>query len=41
MRGLSDKVEATPMLRLINKRYFIEVGLNNSNQARFNFTYIF
>ena len=41
MRGLSDKVEITPMLRLINKRYFIDVGLNNSNQARFNFMYIF
>ena len=41
MRGLSDKVEITPMLRLINKRYFIDAGLNNSNQARFNFMYIF
>ena len=41
MRGLSDKVEVTPMLRLVNKRYFIELGLNNSNQARFNFMYIF
>lgn len=41
MRGLSDKVEITPMLRLINKRYFVELGLNNSNQARFNFMYIF
>jgi hypothetical protein len=41
MRGLSEKVEITPMLRLINKRYFIDVGLNNSNQARVNFMYIF
>ena len=41
MRGLSDKVEITPMLRLINKRYFVDLGLNNSNQARFNFMYIF
>ncbi len=41
MRGLSDKVEITPMLRLINKRYFVELGLNNSNQARINFMYIF
>lgn len=41
MRGLSDKVEITPMLRLINKGYFIEVGVNNSRQARFNFMYIF
>ena len=41
MRGLSEKIEITPMLRLINKRYFIDVGLNNSNQARVNFMYIF
>jgi hypothetical protein len=41
MRGLSDKVEITPMLRLINKGYFIELGANNSRQARFNFMYIF
>ena len=41
MRGLSDKVEITPMLRLINKGYFIEAGVNNSRQARFNFMYIF
>jgi len=41
MRDLSDKVEITPMLRLINKGYFIEVGVNNSRQARFNFMYIF
>lgn len=41
MRDLSDKVEITPMLRLINKGYFVEVGVNNSRQARFNFMYIF
>ena len=41
MRGLSGKTEITPMLRLINKRYFIEAGMNNSRQARFNFMYIF
>jgi hypothetical protein len=40
MRGLSDRVEITP-LRLVNKRYFVELGMNNSNQARFNFMYIF
>ncbi len=41
MRGLSDKMEITPMLRLINKGYFIEAGVNNSRQIRFNFMYIF
>lgn len=41
MRGLSDKTEITPMLRLINKGYFVEVGVNNSRQWRFNFMYIF
>lgn len=41
MRGLSDKTEITPMLRLINKGYFVEVGVNNSRQWRLNFMYIF
>jgi hypothetical protein len=41
MRGLSDKTEVTPLLRLIHNRYFIELGVNNSQQARFNFMYIF
>lgn len=41
MRGLSDKLEITPMLRLINKGYFIEAGVNNSRQIRFNLMYIF
>jgi hypothetical protein len=41
MRELSDKLEITPMLRLINKGYFIEAGVNNSRQIRFNFMYIF
>lgn len=41
MRGLSDRVEITPMIRLINKGYFIEAGVNNARQARFNFMYIF
>ncbi len=40
MRGLSDKLEITPMLRLVNKGYFIELGANNSHQLRFNFMYI-
>lgn len=41
MRGLSDKTEITPMLRFINKGYFIETGISNNRQARFNFMYIF
>jgi hypothetical protein len=41
MRGLSDSTEITPMLRLINKRYFVEAGVNQMKQARFNFMYIF
>jgi hypothetical protein len=41
MRGLSDKLEITPMLRLINKGYFVEAGINNSRQWRVNFMYIF
>ena len=41
MRGLSDQVEVTPMLRLIHNRYFVELGVSNSRQARMNFMYIF
>lgn len=41
MRGLSEKTEVTPMLRLIHSRYFIEAGVNTMKQARFNFMYIF
>ena len=41
MNGLSDQTEVTPMLRLIHKRYFIELGVNNANQTRFNFMHIF
>lgn len=41
MRGLSDKTEVTPMLRLIHNRYFVELGVSNSKQARANFMYIF
>jgi hypothetical protein len=41
MRGLSDEIEVTPMLRLVNKRYFVELGVNTMKQARFNFMYIF
>ena len=41
MNGLSEKVEVTPMLRLINKSFFVEAGVNNSREPRFNFMYIF
>lgn len=41
MDGLSDKIEITPMLRLINKQFFIEGGVSNNNDLRFNFMYIF
>lgn len=41
MRGLSDETEITPMLRLIHKRYFVEFGVNQMKQGRFNFMYIF
>ena len=41
MRGLSDATEITPMLRLIHNRYFVELGMNQAKQARFNFMYIF
>ncbi len=41
MKGLSDKTEITPMLRLIHNRYFIEAGVSTDKQARFNFMYIF
>lgn len=41
MRGLSDKTEITPMLRLIHNRYFVDLGVNNARQARASFMYIF
>lgn len=41
MNGLSEKIEVTPMLRLINNSFFVEAGVNNSREPRFNFMYIF
>lgn len=41
MRELSDKMEITPMLRLVNRRFFIEAGVSNNRDLRFNFMYIF
>jgi hypothetical protein len=40
MRGLSASTEITPMLRLINKGWFVELGVNQHRQGRFNFMYI-
>ncbi len=41
MRGLSARTEITPMLRLINKGWFVEAGVNQDRQGRLNFMYIF
>ncbi len=41
MNGLSDGVEITPMLRFINRRFFVEFGINNASQPRFNMMYAF
>lgn len=41
MRGLSEKTEVTPLLRLIHKRFFVELGVSNAEQARASFMYIF
>jgi hypothetical protein len=41
MKGLSDKTEITPMLRLIHNRYFVEAGVSTERQARLNFMFIF
>lgn len=40
MHDLSDETEITPMLRLVNKRFFIELGYSNMHEARFNLMYI-
>jgi hypothetical protein len=41
MNDLSERIEVTPMLRLINRNYFVEAGANNFGQPRLNFMYIF
>lgn len=41
MKRMSDRIEVTPMLRLINRNFFIEAGANNFGQPRFNFMLIF
>ncbi len=41
MHALSDRLEITPLLRLVHKRYFLEAGVNNARQARANLMYVF
>jgi hypothetical protein len=41
MRGLSNSLEVTPMLRVIHNRYFVEAGVNQAKQLRFNLMVIF
>ncbi|HEU4458380.1 MAG TPA: hypothetical protein VFR90_04595 [Methylibium sp.] len=41
MRGLSEKTEITPMVRLIHKSYFVEAGVSIEGQARLSFMYTF
>lgn len=40
-KHLSDKVEIIPMLRLINKNFFVEGGINNDGKPRLNMMYTF
>lgn len=41
MRELSESIEITPMLRLINRRYFLELGVNDRAEARANMMFVF
>ncbi len=41
MRGLSDEVEITPMLRLVHRRFFAELGVNQNRDARFNLMFVY
>ena len=40
-KGLSDKVEVTPMLRLVQNRFVVELGYNNMKHARINLLYTY
>jgi hypothetical protein len=40
-RGLTDKLEVTPMLRLIHNRYMFEAGVSNLGQPRANLMVVF
>lgn len=39
MTFVSKQYEFTPMLRVIHKWYFVEIGANSSGELRFNFMY--
>jgi hypothetical protein len=41
MEDMMDGTEVTPMLRLINRRWFIEGGVTNQGHARLKFMYTF
>jgi hypothetical protein len=41
MRELSESIEVTPMLRLIHRRYFLELGVNDRAEARANLMFVF
>jgi hypothetical protein len=41
IRGLSYRTEVTPMLRLINRAWFVELGMNDRREGRFNFMFLF
>jgi hypothetical protein len=41
VRGLIDRTEWTPMLRLINRLWFVELGVNDRREGRFNFMFVY
>ncbi len=41
MHDVSARIEATPMLRLVNRRFFAELGMSQSAHLRANFMYTF
>ena len=41
MSYMSNDIEITPMLRLIHKRYFVEVGATTAGKPRLSLMYIF
>jgi hypothetical protein len=41
MEGMEEKVEITPLLRVIHRRILAEAGVSTGGAARFNLTYTF
>lgn len=41
MQGVSERIEVTPMLRLVNRRFFAEVGISQAAHLRANFMLTF